>query len=137
GQWLEFRRVLFRSLFRIQRSTVDVAQALDFVGRFAAPNALKVVDALDAKEPYASDFALEHDGGFPQPTPSVHPAADFEPAIFEDGFVVGRAKQDVVDALGVGLHVTTEALEHLRDGGAGLARPTACPAVADAKLPEH
>ena len=105
-----------------ERSDVDVSRMLDLVGRLAPPVAVGVVDALDTKESLTSDLALEHDGCFPQASASVDPASDFQSPILDDDLAVGRAKQDVVDALGVGLHVPVKALEHLSDGGAGFTR---------------
>jgi hypothetical protein len=79
---------------------------------------------MDAKQPLASDLALGGDGRFPQTAPSVDPTSDFGSPVLGGSCVcpvpVGRSKQDVVDALGIRLHVAAKALEHLADGGAGI-----------------
>ena len=80
----------------------------------------------DARKALARDAVLG-DGRFPQLAAGVAPAADLGAHGEVGGTVVGRvagrrSEQEVVDTLGVGLHVAGEAAEHLADGGAGLFR---------------
>ena len=89
----------------------------DLVGRLATPGFLQRVDAMDAKQPLASDLALGGDGSFPQTAPSMNPTSNFGSPVVGGGcgcpVAIGWAKQNVVDILGVRLHEAAKALEQL------------------------
>ena len=75
---------------------------------------------------HASSSLAKFDRGFPELPPRVTPArelvADRVIEVVELGAVAltGWAKQDVEDALGVGLNEAGESVEHLADDRAGL-----------------
>src|SRR5665213_2713673 len=109
------------------RSRVRLAQRRAFGGRVALPLAFEGEDATEPRQSFAGHGALG-DGRLPVPPAGVAQTTNlYALGAVGIGATVGRVlgrrpEQDVVDALGVGLHVAGEPLEHLADGGRGLAR---------------
>ena len=89
--------------------------------RERGPVLLELEECTDSKERFSCVLGLEGDGGFPEPPPRVRPATDLVRRFLAFAHRISAVKR-VVDAMGVGLDIPLEALEHRADGVARVLR---------------